>query len=130
VDEGQPDASRASGLLASLRGLAGDAVGLLHTRLELLIAEIEEERAWIVRLLILSVIASFFLAIGVLTLTIFIILLAWESHGLLVAGALTAIYLGIGVAFALSVRKLTLSRPKLFSASLAELRKDKNELAS
>lgn len=120
----------APGLLASLRGLTASTVALLHTRLELLITEIEEERAWIVRLLLLSVIASFFLSIGVLTLTIFIILLAWDSHGLLAAGVLTGIYLGIGLVVAFFVRKLTRERPKLFSSSLAELRKDHDELAS
>jgi uncharacterized membrane protein YqjE len=130
VDERQPDASRAPGLLSSLRSLSANTVALLYTRLELLITEIEEERAWIVRLLLLSVIASFFLSIGVLTLTIFIILLAWDTNGLLAAGLLTALYLGIGLACAFGVRRLARARPKLFSASLAELRKDHNELAS
>jgi uncharacterized membrane protein YqjE len=129
VDEGRPE-SRAPGLLGAVRSLTANAVALLHTRFELLVAEIEEERAWLVRLLVMSVIASFFLAIGVLTLTIFIILFAWESHGLLAAGLLTGIYLGIGIALAFVVRRLARARPKLFSTSLAELRKDHDELTS
>jgi uncharacterized membrane protein YqjE len=130
VDERQPGASPGEGVLAALRRLTGNAVELLHTRLELLIAEIEEERTRFVRILLLAVIAAFFLSIGVVTLTIFIILLAWETHGLLAAGVLAALYLGIGIALALSVRNLAKARSKLFSSSLAELKRDRDELAS
>jgi len=130
VDEPRPDASPDQGVLAALRRLTGNAIALLHARLELLITEIEEERSRLVRILLLSVIAAFFLSIGVLTLTIFIILLAWDTHGLLVAGALTVLYLGIGVGLALSVRNLAKTRSKLFSSSLAELKKDHDALDS
>ena len=119
-----------SGVLAVLRRLTGNAVELLHTRLELLIVEIEEERSRFVRILLLSVIAGFFLSIGVVTLTIFIILLAWESHGLLAAGLLATLYFGIGIVLGLSVRYLAKERSKLFSSSLAELKKDRDGLAS
>lgn len=129
MDERQPGASPDSGLLATLRRLAATAIALLQTRLELIAAEVDEERTRLIRLLLLSVMAGFFLAIGVVTLTIFILLLAWDTHGLLAAGLLTAIYLGIGTAIALNVRKLANERSKLFSASLAELRKDRDKLA-
>ena len=104
MDEERSGASPDPGVLAVLRRLTGNAVELLHTRLELLIVEIEEERSRFVRILLLSVIAGFFLSIGVVTLTIFIILLAWESHGLLAAGLLAALYFGIGIVLGLSVR--------------------------
>ena len=116
-------------MLATLRRLAATAVALLQTRLELIAAELDEERNRLIRLLLLSVVAGFFLAIGVVTLTIFVILLAWDKHGLLAAGLLTAIYLGIGIAVALSVRKLASARSKLLSATLGELRKDRDELS-
>lgn len=130
MDERQPGAPPAEGVLAALRRLTGNAVALLHTRLELLIAEIEEERTRFVRILLFAVIAAFFLSIGVVTLTIFIILLAWETHGLLVAGLLAALYLGVGIALAVSVRNLAKTRSRLFSASLAELKRDRDELTS
>jgi len=130
VDDRQPGSSPHPGLLAALRRLAATAVDLLRTRGELLATEIEEERARLVRLIVLAVIAGFFLAIGVITLTIFIILVSWDRHGLLVAGVLAAIYLGIGMVSAFGVRKLAQERSKLFSASLAELRKDRDQLVS
>jgi len=130
VDDRPPGESSDPGLLAVLRRLAGSAVELLKTRVELLATEIEEERDRLVRLVVLSVIAGFFLAVGVVTLTIFIILLAWNTHGLLAAGLLTALYLGIGMAAAFGVRTLAKARSRLFSASLAELRKDHDQLVS
>jgi len=130
VEDRQRGAARPPGLLDTLRRLAGSAVALLQTRAQLLATEIDEERTRVVRLLLLSVIAGFFLTIGVVTLTIFVILLAGDAHRLLVAGLLTALYLGIGAAVALNARELAKARSKLFSASLAELRKDRDELAS
>ena len=129
MEQPRPGASPDSGLLATLRRLAATAVALLQTRLELVAAELDEERNRLIRLLLLSVIAGFFLALGVITLTLFVVLLAWDTHRLLAAGLLTAIYRGTGTAVALSARKLAGTRSKLFSASLGELRKDRDELS-
>jgi uncharacterized membrane protein YqjE len=130
VDDRQSGESPHPGLLAALRRLAGTGVELLITRGELLAAEIEEERTRLMRLAVLAVIAGFFLAVGLVTLTIFVILLAWNTHPLLAAGILTALYLGIGLAAAVGVRRLAEAKSKLFSASLAELRKDHDQLVS
>ncbi len=130
MDDRQPGEAPNPGLLAVLRRLAGTAVELLRTRGELLAAELEEERDRLVRLAVLSVIAGLFLAVGVVTLTVFIILLAWNANPQLAAGLLTALYLGIGVAAALGVRSLARAKSRLFSASLAELRKDHDQLVS
>lgn len=129
MDDSRPGASQGSGLLAALRRLAATGVALLQTRLELLAAEIVEERTRVVRLVVLSVVAGFFLALGVVTLTFFIILLAWDTHRLLAAGLIAAAYLGIGAVVAVNVRNLARAESRLFSGSLAELRKDRDELA-
>jgi uncharacterized membrane protein YqjE len=81
-------------------------------------------------LLILAVIAAFFLALGVITLTFFIILLAWDSHRVLVTAILTATYLGAGVLAALKARAAAKQATKPFSASLAQLKKDRDALTS
>ena len=130
MDERQPGSVRDSGLLASLRRLAATVVELLQTRLELIAVELEEERNRVFRLLILSVVAGFFLALGIITLTFFIILLAWDTHRLLAAGLLTAAYLAIGALAAVNARNAAKAASRLFSASLAELRKDRDDLAS
>ena len=127
--DSQPGASRQSGLLSAVRRLADTAAGVVQTRLELLSVELEEERARIGQLLVLVAAAGFFLALGVTILSFFVILLAGESHRLLVTGLLAAAFIGVGVVFVLKARAAARERSRLFSASLAELRKDRDELA-
>jgi uncharacterized membrane protein YqjE len=115
-------------LLAVLRRLATTVVDLLRTRLGLLAAELEEERGRVVRFLVLAVSAGFFLALGIVSLTFFVILLAWETHPILIAGLLTATYLILGVVLAVKARNIIFMKSKLFSASLEELKKDHDEL--
>jgi len=129
VDADPPGVSRQSGLLAALRRLAATAVGLLQTRIELLATELQEERARVFRVLVLACAAGVFLALGVVALTFFIILLAWDTHRVLAAGLLTAAYLGIGALLAFNARAAAREKSKLFSASLAELRKDRDALS-
>ena len=129
MDDGQPGSARESGLLASLRRLGTTTVELLYTRLELVATELEEERNRILRLLLLTAAAGFFIALGIVLLTLFIIILSWDSHRVLAAGLLTAAYFAIGGLFALGARNAARTHAKLFAATLAELRKDRDELA-
>jgi uncharacterized membrane protein YqjE len=103
---------------------------VFQTRLELLATEVEEERVRLGRLLLLGAVAAFFLALGMLTLTLFVIVLFWDTHRLLVTGLLAALYLGAGLALALAARREASARPRLFAASLSELAKDRERLNS
>jgi uncharacterized membrane protein YqjE len=125
-----PAAAESHGLLASLRRLAATLVAVFQTRLELLATEVEEERVRLGRLLLLGTAAAFFLALGMLTLTLFVIVLFWDTHRLLVTGLLAALYLGAGLALALAARREASARPRLFAASLSELAKDRERLNS
>ena len=128
--DSQPGPARSPGLLASLRKLASTLVELVQTRFELIATEIEEERARVVRLLILAAVAGFFLALGTVVLTFFIIVLAWDTHRVLATAVLAVLYLGAGVVAALKARDTARAATKLFSASLAQLRKDRDALGS
>jgi uncharacterized membrane protein YqjE len=128
VDDGQPGAARESGVLAALRRLGSTTVELLYTRLELVVTELEEERNRILRILVLVVAAGLFLALGIIVLTFFIIIFAWDNR-VLVAGLLTAAYLGIGAVLAVIARDALRTHVRLFAATLAELKKDRDKLA-
>lgn len=124
------EAPRRPGLLASLRALAANAVGLLRTRFELLAAELEEERLRVTQIVFFGALALVFCVLGVLLLTLFLILLFWDTHRLLVTGMLAAGYLGIAAGLGLAARGKARAKSTLFSASLAELAKDRDRLAS
>src|SRR5262249_6273688 len=98
--------------------------------LELVATELEEERNRLLRLLLLTLAAGFFFALGTILLTFFIIVLAWDTHRILAAGLLTAAYFAIGALFAMSARDAAKAHAKLFAATLAELKKDRDELLS
>jgi len=122
--------TRTSGLGASLRGLVAAFFALLHTRIELLAVELKRERVRVTRLLLFGGVALFFFILGAITLTIFVIAIFWDTHRVLAAGLLTLLYLGIAVAVALYAKREAARSLRPFSASLAQLKKDREQLQS
>ncbi len=116
------------GLFASTKGLLGTGVTLLHNRLELLGVELAEERARLVSLLAYGGAAFLCLAAGLIFLAIFLTVLLWENNRLLALGVFSALFLGAGIASLMLALSLARSGSKLFSASLAELRSDREAL--
>lgn len=122
------DAGRAVGVLDSLRRLAGTLLAAVQTRLELVATDIEEERAWIARMAILAALAGFCLALAVNLVVLFLVVLFWDTNRLLAIGALAGLFAAFAVALALAARSTAARRPRLFSATLAELRKDREDI--
>jgi uncharacterized membrane protein YqjE len=118
------------GLLASLRSLVATAVDILRTRLALLATEVEEESLRLARLVFLGLIALLLLTLGLLTFTLLIVILFWDTHRIMAGSLLTVLYFGGALGIALYVRSGLRSASRLFSASLAELDKDREKLAS
>lgn len=124
------NASRQGGLFASTRGLLGTGVALLHNRLELLGVELAEERVRLVSMLAYGGAAFLCLAAGLVFLAVFLTVLMWDSNRLLALGIFSALFLGAGAFGAALAMSLARRGSKLFSASLAELRKDREALAA
>ena len=126
---GAPTAeSRSPGLLASLRRLGATFVATLYSRSELLAHEVERERVRVTRLVLLGIASLFFMALGALTATMFVVVLFWDSQRLAAIGFLTVVYLGIGAAIAVFARKEAAAAKRPFAASLEQLRKDREQL--
>ena len=122
--------ARAGGLLGSVKKFVATLVAVAQTRLQLLANEIHEERLRIQQLWLLAIIAVFFFALGVLLVTLFVIVLFWDSNRLLAIGGFAVFYVVIGIAFAIAVRNRVARGSRLFEASLGELRKDRARLSS
>jgi len=116
------------GLLASLTTLAATLVAMAHTRLDLLATDVEEERAHVYSLLLWALIALFCTGVGVVLATILLVVTFWDSHRLLVLAVLTGMFLFAGVAALLLPRHKSRTRPRIFSASLAEFIKERQQL--
>lgn len=118
------------GLLASLSTLAATLVAIVHTRLDLLSADVEEDRAHVLSLLVLALAALFFIGVGVVLAAILLVVAFWDSHRLLALGSLAGFFLAAGVgAWAYALHKAR-TKPRLFAASLSELLKDRQQLVS
>lgn len=116
--------------MRSLRGLAATLIEAVHTRLELAATEIEEERLRILQLLLWGGLSLFFIALGLVMLTFFVVLVFWETDRVLVTFLIAAFYLGIGAVLAFQARARARRKSKLFAATLAELDKDRDRILS
>jgi len=112
----------------SVKRLASTLIAIVSTRLELLANELQEERLRLTQMFFLSLFALFCLGMGVLLLTVFISVLFWDDHRLAVLGGLCILFFVLAMLMAMILRNKAQSRPKLFSASLAELAKDREQL--
>ena len=123
-----PSTGGSSGLLDSLGNLGGTLVAIVHTRLDLLSSDLEEDRAHFFALLVLSLVAFLCVGVGVVLVMILLVVAFWDTHRLLSLAVIAAVFLtsGIGV-WVVAVRKAR-SKPRLFAASLSELSRDRQQL--
>lgn len=109
--------------------MAAGWVAAAKTRVELVSVELEEQRAWLEHLVLLGVGLIFCASFGLILLTFFVVVLFWDTdHRRLVLGGLSALYLGGACWLGFKLRQKMRARPKLFSATAAELRKDHEAL--
>lgn len=121
---------RSGGLLDSVKVLAGTLLAIGQTRLELLSNDLEEERAWLTSMLIWTLIALFCAALAVVLTALLIVVVFWDSYRLLALSLLIGFFI-LGAVFAWrTLCNMTRSKPRLFSASLGELNKDREQLAT
>jgi len=118
------------GLLESLTAMAATLVAVVHTRLALLSADVEEDRAHALSLLVLALAALFCLGVGVVLAAILLVVAFWDTHRLLVLGSLAGFFLAAGMAAGMFAMHKARTKPRLFAASLSELFKDRQQLAA
>lgn len=123
-------AEAGAGLMGSIRQLLSTVTSIASTRLELLANEVQEERLHLTQMLLFTLFALFCFGVGILLLTAFIVVLFWDDHRLAVLGALSALFFALGALTAMLLRSKAQAKPRLFSASLAELTKDRAQLSA
>jgi uncharacterized membrane protein YqjE len=117
-----------NGLFESLRRLLAGLVAIAQTRLELVTTELAAEIQRAVGVLLWAAIALFFGGLSVLMIAITIVVASPDEYRLRVAGLVCAAFVAGAVGAALVVRRKIAERPPLLSASLGELRKDREAL--
>ncbi len=118
-----------SGLVGSLRRALTHLVELAHTRLELLSVEMEARLLNSRHVMLWSVVALFSVSLTMLMFSVTVLIVFWDTHRLLAAGAITAFFALMAVAAALVVRHRVRERPRLLAATISELRADAASLS-
>ena len=116
--------------MASLRRLLKTFTEILYTRADILSTELEEMVCRIQQIVIYGVISVFFLGLGVVLVTLWVVMAFWDSYPLYILGGFAILYLSIGALTALAVRQQIQTSPRLFSTTLSELGKDRDSLES
>ncbi len=118
-----------SGLRDSLGRLAAASVALLKTRAELAALELAEQREHAKARIVLLAIAGAALAMAWLAACGLVVAYFWDTHRLMALVVIAAAHLAVGIValWRLDVRRRT--DPPPFSATLAELERDREWLA-
>ncbi len=112
----------------SLKGLTATVLELLQLRLELLSVEAQEEVLRVAGLLVYGAVAVAFLSLGLGFLAMLITVALWDTHRLLPLAVFAGVFLVLGgVAGWLASERLR-SGTRLFSATVEELRQDREGL--
>jgi uncharacterized membrane protein YqjE len=127
-DTGGADNRSPKGFFHPVRSLLAALSAGFHTRLELFVTELEEERERLKQTLILTLLLFFGFSLGIILLTIFAVAIFWQQGWVYAVGVLAVLYLGIGAAAGLMLRKKILLRPGLFPSILNELARDRDRL--
>lgn len=120
----------AGGLLDSLKSFAQSLLALAQTRLELLASEIEEQRAFVLREMLVAVVAAFCLGLGVAFAALFCVILVWDHAvaRLIVVGLFALFFLAACGALVVVMRALARERPRIFSTAIREVSRDRESL--
>jgi len=113
-----------SGLFRSITQFAATLVTLTQTRLELLTTELQEEVQRAASLAIYAFIALLAAMLGLFFLGLSIVIVYWDTHRVLAAWLVTAVFFLLAIIAVLILVAKTRSQPPILDATLAELKKD------
>jgi uncharacterized membrane protein YqjE len=116
-------------MMDSIRTTLATTAKVVRTRLEIFSTELEEQREWMQTLVLLAVAGLFFVSMGLVMLTFFVVAMFWDTHPVAVTGAFAGIYLGVGIWAVLMFRTKIKARPKFFQTTTQELAKDESQLS-
>ncbi|MBL9138729.1 MAG: phage holin family protein [Verrucomicrobiales bacterium] len=110
----------------SVSGIAARVAQWVTTRVELVAFEFTEERRHLIRLLVLGAAVGVLAVIGLFLLTLAILWSLPPEWRALGAAIIALLYGGTATAIALKIRSISATRPPPFSATLEELRRDRD----
>jgi uncharacterized membrane protein YqjE len=127
-EEPWPGIKRPLGLLGLARHFGATMVALLHTRVELLATEFEEEVQRGLLVFLSLMLALLFGALSILMLAVTLLVIFWDEHRILVAALITLTFLVITIVMAVLTQRRVTRKPRFLSATIEELKRDRTHL--
>ena len=116
------------GLIASIAGLARNAVGLMLSRLELASIELSEVRNHLLQLVVIFALAMvaglFAIAYG----SVLVVFLAWDSLGWKILAIMTVVFILLAIGLVMYARAMLRQGKLSMPATMAELKADRDML--
>jgi uncharacterized membrane protein YqjE len=119
---------QSTGIVGDVKGLAATGLRAVRTRLELLVIELMEEKAWAVRFLAVGVAALYLLTFGLLLAIFALVLWASEENRPAILAWSAALFLLAGAGGVAYIVKAARHRDPLFKDTIAVLRGDEQAL--
>jgi uncharacterized membrane protein YqjE len=117
-----------AGLFQSVNNFLATFVAIVHTRLELLTTELQEEVRQVGAILLWAFIAAFAAMMGLFLGALAVIFVFWDTHRLEASLAMIALFISVAVGSGLVLRHKLTTKPPLLDDTLAELAKDRDQL--
>lgn|SRR5262245_18880474 len=119
---------RDEGMMGSLHQLGRSLLRVIATRLEILATEVSEERFNVTKLALVALTVLFCLQVGLMLGLLFVVLAIGNEHRLAAIGIAALVMLLGALGGVLWLRAWLKTRPPMFGATIAELRKDRERL--
>lgn len=128
VSDSNEEPKTASGMFQSLSRFSGTLLGIVHTRLELLRTELQEEVQLAAKLALWGFVAAFAGLMALFMGALTVVFAFWDTHRLVASLAMVGVFIAIAVAAALVTSHKLRTKPPMLDATLAELAKDRDQL--
>ena len=117
-----------AGLFQSLNHFLATLVAIVHTRLELLTTELQEEVRQVGAILLWAFVAAFAAMMGLFLVALAVIFVFWDTHRLAASLAMVGLFVAVAVVAGLILRHKLTTKPPLLDDTLAELARDRDQL--
>lgn len=117
-------------IVESVSRLAGTFIAILHTRLELITVEVEEESLRLFSYLIFALAGMFCLGMTLLLGVLLIVVIYWDTQRLPVLILLMLFFAVSSAAIIIGIRRHYCMKPRMLSHTLQELSRDIEQLKS
>ena len=118
----------ATGIVGDVRALASTALRAVRTRLELLAIEVKEEKAWVLRFLVVAIATLYLLSFGLLLAVFALVAWASEENRPAILASFAAAFLAVGAAGVAYIMTASKGRAPVFQETIAVLKGDEEAL--